>query len=136
MAVWAAPAAAAAVVWLWFLVLGKAPGGVKRLAFRITLLVLLAALLAAGLRRGLFARTSPGFQLVLLLALVGVELGYLYTTRFCPRCGRMVRNLRPAACPRCGALLPRHGMTNALRAAGPPGGDGEDRSARTRIRRP
>jgi hypothetical protein len=136
VSVWVAPAAAAAVVWLWFLALGKAPGNVKRIAFRITLLALLAGLLAAGIRRGVFARTSPGFQLILLVALIGVELGYLYTTRFCPRCGRMVRNLKPAACPRCGALLPRHGMTNALRAAGPAGGDGEDRAARSRIRRP
>jgi ribosomal protein S27AE len=52
---------------------------------------------------------------VLLLALVSVEVGYLYATRFCPRCGRMVRNLRPPTCPRCGALLPRHGMTLELR---------------------
>ena len=121
MSSWVAPAAAAAVVWLWFLALGRAPGNVKRLAFRITLLMLLAALLAAGVRRGVFARTSAGFQVLLFVALVGVELGYLYTTRFCPRCG---------------ALLPRHGMTNTLRAAGPPGGDGEDRAARSRLRRP
>jgi hypothetical protein len=133
---WVAPAAAAAVAWLWFLALGRAPGNVKRLVFRITLLALLAALLAAGVRRGVFARTSRGFQVLLLVALIGVELGYLYTTRFCPRCGRMVRNLRPSACPRCGALLPRHGMTNTLRAEGPPGGDGEDRAARSRLRRP
>jgi hypothetical protein len=137
VALWVAPAAAFAVAWVWFLALGKAPGGVKRLAFRVTLLALLGGLLAAGVRRGVFARTSPGFQLVLLVALIGVELGYLYTTRFCPRCGRMVRNLRPAACPRCAALLPRHGMTSALRTAGPlSGGNGEDRDAPPRIRRP
>jgi hypothetical protein len=136
VSLWVAPAAAAAVAWLWFLALGKAPGGVKRFAFRVTLLALLAALVAAGVRRGVFARTSPGFQILLLVALVAVELGYLYTTRFCPRCGRMVRNLRPSACPRCGALLPRHGMTNTLRSAGPAGGDGEDGPARSRMRRP
>jgi len=110
-----APAAALAVAWLWFLARGKAPGAVKRLAFRATLLAVLAGLLALALVRGVFARTSAGFQIVLLLALVGVELGYLYTTRFCPRCGLMVRNLKPAACPRCGAPLPRHGKTSELR---------------------
>jgi hypothetical protein len=136
VSVWVAPAAAAAVVWLWFLALGKAPGGVKRLAFRITLLALLGGLLAAGIRRGVFSRTSAGFQFLLLVALIGVELGYLYTTRFCPRCGRMVRNLRPAACPRCGALLPRHGMTKTLRAAPRASGDGDDSAARPRPRRP
>jgi hypothetical protein len=133
---WVALAATAAVAWLWFLLLGKAPGGVKRLAFRFTLLGLLAALVAAGWRRGVFARTSPSFQVLLLVALVAVELGYLYTTRFCPRCGRMVRNLRVSACPRCAALLSRHGMTNALRAARPSSGDGEDRVAPPRVRRP
>jgi len=133
---WVAPAAAAAVAWLWFLALGKAPGGMKRLAFRITLLGLLAALAAVGWRRGVFARTSSSFQVLLLVALVAVELGYLYTTRFCPRCGRMVRNLRVANCPRCGALLPRHGMTNVLRSAPPSIGDGEDRAAPPRVRRP
>ena len=133
---WVAPAAAAAVAWLWFLVLGKAAGGVKRLAFRVTLLGLLAALAAAGWRRGVFARTSPSFQVLLLVALVGVELGYLYTTRFCPHCGRMVRNLRVSACPRCEALLPRHGMTNTLRSARPSSGDGEDRAGPPRVRRP
>jgi len=136
VALWVAPAAAAAVAWLWFLALGRAPGGVKRLAFRITLLGVLAALLGAGVRRGVFARTSPGFQVLLLAALVAVELGYLYTTRFCPRCGRMVRNLRVAGCARCGAPLPRHGMTNTLRATNRIAGDGDDRGARPRVRRP
>ena len=115
MSLWVAPAAALAVAWLWFLARGKAPGAVKRLAFRATLLAVLAGLLALALVRGVFARTSACFQIVLLLALVGVELGYLYTTRFCPRCGLMVRNLKPAACPRCGAPLPRHGKTSELR---------------------
>ena len=74
--------------------------------------------------------------ILLLVALVGVELGYLYTTRFCPRCGRMVRNLRVSACPRCGAVLPRHGMTNVARSAPPSGGDGEDRADPPRVPRP
>ncbi len=112
MSPWVLPGAALAVAWLWFLARGKAPGAVKRLAFRATLL---AGLLALASVRGVFARMSAGFQIALLLALVAVELGYLYTTRFCPRCGLMVRNLKPAACPRCGAPLPRHGMTSELR---------------------
>ena len=118
MSWWVAPAAAVAVAWLWFLARGKAPGALKRLAFRATLLAVLAGLLALASVREVFTRTSAGFQMVLLLALVAVELGYLYTTRFCPRCGFMVRNLRAAACPRCGAPLPRHGMTSELRRPG------------------
>jgi hypothetical protein len=113
--IWIAPAAVAAVAWLWFLARGRASAAVKRIAFRVTLLAVLAALLVGASERGVFARVSPGFQLVLLLALAAVELGYLYTTRFCPSCGYMVRNLKPAACARCGAALPRHGMTSELR---------------------
>src|SRR5712671_3533648 len=112
-----APAAALAVAWLWFLARGRARGSLKRFAFRVTLLAVLAGILAAASARGVFARTSPGFQIVLVLALAAVELGYLYTTRFCPRCGFMVRNLKLASCPRCGAQLPRHGMTSELRPA-------------------
>jgi hypothetical protein len=115
VSVWIAPAAVLAVFWLWFLTRGKAPGGAKRLAFRATLLAVLVGLLVLASSRGVFARASPGFQLVLLLALLAVELGYLYTTRFCPQCGIMVRNLKLAECPRCKALLPRHGMTSQLR---------------------
>jgi hypothetical protein len=115
VSIWIAPAAVLAAAWLWFLARGKAPGAVKRLAFRATLLALLVGLLALASGRGVFARASAGFQLVLVGALFAVELGYLYTTRFCARCGLMVRNLKPAACPRCGAPLPRHGMTSALR---------------------
>jgi hypothetical protein len=115
VAIWIAPAAVAAIAWLWFLARARAPARVKRVAFRVTLLALLAALLAAAAQRGVFARVSIGFQVALLLALAGVELGYLYTTRFCPPCGFMVRNLKVAACPRCGAALPRHGMTSELR---------------------
>ena len=101
MSLWIAPAAVLAVFWLWFLARGKAPGGVKRLAFRATLLAALVGLLVLASSRGVFARASTGFQLVLILALFAVELGYLYTTRFCPRCGTMVRNLKLAECPRC-----------------------------------
>ena len=115
MSVWIAPAAVLAVFWLWFLARGKAPGGAKRLAFRATLLAVLVGLLVLASSRGLLSRASPGFQLVLLLALLAVELGYLYTTRFCLRCGLMVRNLKLAECPRCKTLLPRHGMTSQLR---------------------
>jgi len=134
VSVWVAAIAAAAVAWVWFLVLGKASGAVKRIAFRSTLLALLAGLLAAGSARGVFTRASAGFQTLLIVALVAVELGYLYTTRFCPRCGRMVRNLKVATCPRCGSQLPRHGMTTKLRALEtPPGGDGAfDSGARAR----
>jgi hypothetical protein len=112
---WVAIAAAVAVVWLWFLARGKASGATKRIAFRATLLVSLAGLLGLASSRGLFARVSTGFSAVLLFALVAVELGYLYTTRFCPRCGFMIRNLKIAACPRCNSALPRHGMTSELR---------------------
>jgi ribosomal protein S27AE len=132
---WVALAAAAVVAWLWFLVLGKASGAAKRIAFRITLLGLLAGLLAAAMARGVFTRASAGFQVLLIAALIAVELGYLYTTRFCPRCGRMVRNLKVATCPRCGSLLPRHGMTTKLRAAERREGDGGFDPA-ARLRRP
>ena len=114
MSLWVA-LAALAVLWLWFLARGKASGTIKRLAFRATLLASLAGLVALASSRGLFERVSTGFLLVLLVALAAVELGYLYTTRFCPRCGFMVRNLKVAACARCGSALPRHGMTSELR---------------------
>ena len=113
--IWIALAAVAAVAWLWFLARARAPGNVKRIAFRVTLLAVLAGLLVVASQRDVFARASAGFQLVLLFALAGVELGYLYTTRFCRSCGFMVRNLKPAGCPRCGTALPRHGMTSELR---------------------
>lgn len=111
----AAIAACVAVGWLWFLALARAPGAVKRLALRATLLALVAGLTAAAQQRGLFQRSSIGFSLALLLAMVVVAVGYLYLIRFCPWCGRMVRNLKPSECPRCGAFLPQHGMTNRLR---------------------
>lgn len=107
-----------AVFWLWFLARGKARGTVKRLALRGTLLVAAAALISIATSRGVFLRSTIGFRIALLLALLTVEIGYLYTIRFCVRCGRMVRSLKPALCPRCGEFLPRHGMTLALRRPG------------------
>jgi hypothetical protein len=110
-----APAAVAAGAWLWFLALGRTRGGVKRVALRVTLLLVASALIGSAARKGLLARASPGFRVALLAAVLIVAVGYLYLIRFCGSCGRMVRNLRPAACPRCGAALPVHGMTARLR---------------------
>ena len=112
---WAAPIAALALVWLWFLALGRTRGGVKRLGLRATLLAVIGAMVFVAQKRGLFARASIGFQIALLLALLVVAVGYLYTIRFCDGCGRMVRNLKVPSCPRCGAMLPWHGMTRRLR---------------------
>jgi hypothetical protein len=109
---WLAPAATVAALWLWFLARGRAPGGVKRLALRVTLLALVGVLVASAAERGLLTHASMGFRIALLLAVVIVTVGYLYLTRFCGRCGRMVRNLKVAVCPRCGAQLPPHGMTS------------------------
>ena len=109
-----AAAAVAAVLWLWFLAQGRTRGAVKRLALRITLLALAGVLIATAAERGLLARTSPGFRLALVLAVVVVTVGYLYLTRFCDACGRMVRNLKVQTCPRCGAHLPLHGMTTRV----------------------
>ena len=110
-----APAAAAVGAWLWFLALGRTRGPVKRLALRATLLLVAAALVFSAAHKGLLARASPGFRVALLAAVLVVAVGYLYLIRFCGSCGRMVRDLRPAACPRCGAALPVHGMTARLR---------------------
>src|SRR4051794_34060449 len=117
-----APAAAAAMAWLWFLALGRTRGAVKRVALRVTLLLVCSALVWSAAQKGLLSRASPGFRVALLAAVLIVAVGYLYLIRFCGSCGRMVRNLRPAACPRCGAPLPLHGMTTRSRAA-----DGEAR---------
>ena len=127
--VWIAPAAALAVLWLWFLARGKAAGGLKRVALRLTLIALAAGLFYAATERGVFARASFGFRLALVLAIAVVTVGYLYLTRFCDRCGRMVRNLKVAQCPRCGAALPVHGMTARLRRPG------DDRPQRPQDRR-
>jgi hypothetical protein len=112
------PVAVAAALWLWFLARGRTRGGLKRVALRLTLLALAAALVAAAAERGLLSRTSLGFRVALLLAVVIVTVAYLYLTRFCDSCGRMVRNLKAPTCPRCGAYLPRHGMTSRLRRPG------------------
>jgi hypothetical protein len=116
--IWVAPAVALAALWLWFLVRGRARGGVKRLALRVTLLALAGTLVAAAAERGMLSRTSMGFRVALVLAVVVITVGYLYLTRFCDACGRMVRNLKVPTCPRCGAYLPRHGMTARLRKPG------------------
>lgn len=100
-----------AIGWLWFLARGRSRGGVKRLQLRVTLLAIATGLVWAGASRGLFVRSTAGFRIAVLLAVLVVAVGYLYTTRFCGDCGRMVRNLRAASCPRCGTPLPRHGMT-------------------------
>jgi hypothetical protein len=71
-----------------------------------------------AVERGLFSRASVGFRMALVLAVLIVTVGYLYLTRFCDVCGRMVRNLKVPTCPRCGAFLPRHGMTARLRRPG------------------
>jgi hypothetical protein len=112
------PVVLAAALWLWFLAHGRTRGGLKRIALRVTLLALAAFLVGVAAQRGLLLRASPGFQIALVLAVVSVTVGYLYLTRFCVACGRMVRNLRVPTCPRCGAYLPRHGMTTRLRRPG------------------
>ena len=116
--VWIAPAVALAGFWLWFLARGHTRGGLKRIALRVTLLALAGSLVAAAAERGLLSRASVGFRIALVLAVVCVTVGYLYLTRFCDTCGRMVRNLKLPTCPRCGAFLPRHGMTSRLRRPG------------------
>ncbi|HEY4882816.1 MAG TPA: hypothetical protein VII08_04195 [Myxococcales bacterium] len=116
--IWIGAAGALAALWLWFLAHGRARGGVKRVALRVTLLALAGALVAAAAERGLLSHASIGFRLALVLAVIIVTVGYLYLTRFCDACGRMVRNLKVQTCPRCGAYLPRHGMTVRLRQPG------------------
>src|SRR5205807_2693179 len=81
-------------LWRWLLGRGHTRGGVKRIALRLTLLALAAALVAAAAERGLLSRTTVGFRVALLLAVVIVTVAYLYLTRFCDSCGRMVRNLK------------------------------------------
>jgi hypothetical protein len=108
----------AAAAWLWFLALGRTRGPVKRLALRATLVAVIGALIAVAAHKGLLTQTSFGFRIALLVALLTVAVGYLYLTRFCGSCGRMVRNLRDSTCPRCGAWLPLHGMTGRVRRPG------------------
>jgi len=114
VALWAV-GGALAVLWLGWLVKGRAAGWTKRLAFRATLIAAIALLAKLGLTIG------PGRQLsfeVSLLLAAPLLLAYLYLVRFCPRCGLMQRNLKPAVCARCGAALPRHGMTALPRRTG------------------
>ena len=112
------PAALAAALWIWFLARGRTRGALKRIALRVSLLALAGFLVGVAAQRGLLTRASPGFRIALLLAVVIVTVGYLYLTRLCGACGRMVRNLRAPTCPRCGAYLPLHGMTARLRRPG------------------
>ena len=111
-------AGVAALAWVWFLARGQARGVVKRLALRVTLLALSAGLVLMAAQRGLLTRASLGFALALLAAVLIVAVGYLYLVRFCPGCGRMVRNLKTANCPRCSGFLPLHGMTTRLHRPG------------------
>src|SRR4051812_50077926 len=113
-----APAALAAIGWLWFLARGRTRGGVKRASLRASLLVLSAGLVFMAAQRGVFAHASLGLRAALLVALLTVVIGYLYLTRFCGSCGRMIRNLRDSTCPRCGAWLPLHGMTARVHRPG------------------
>ncbi len=112
------PIAVAAVAWLWFLARGRTRGGPKRAALRATILLAAAGMVYVAAEKGLLTRTSVGFRVALLLALLTVAVGYLYLTRFCGSCGRMVRNLKEPTCPRCGAWLSLHGMTSRLRRPG------------------
>jgi lysylphosphatidylglycerol synthetase-like protein (DUF2156 family) len=121
----AAIAAVALAAWAFWLARGRARGRTKRVLFRATLVGLLAAVVALGSYHGVFARSTLGFRLALLLALCTVLLGYFYAVRFCASCGRMERNLKPASCAGCEAVLPRHGLTLQLRrpATSPPDRD-------------
>jgi hypothetical protein len=109
---WWALGGALAIAWLWWLTRAPAPGWTKRLLFRVTLLAAIALLVKLGA-----AARQLSFEVSLLLA-APLLLAYLYLVRFCPRCGLMQRNLKPAVCTRCGAALPRHGMTALPRRTG------------------
>ena len=58
----AAVFALALVAWL---VVGRARGQLKRIAYRAALLLFAAALIEGARRRGVFAHSSPGFALLL-----------------------------------------------------------------------
>ncbi|MBS2022745.1 MAG: hypothetical protein JST92_10065 [Deltaproteobacteria bacterium] len=94
--------------WLW---IGDARGEVKRLAFRVSMLLLAAGVLYAGRRAGIFALVSPGFAVLLGCIVLLVVVGNLFGVRFCDACGRMHRNLRDSVCRRCGLGLSQHGLT-------------------------
>jgi hypothetical protein len=104
-----------AMAWLGWLAKGRASGRAKRLLFRATLLFAVALLVRLGL--DVVPRHSASVDVSLLLA-APLLLAYLYLVRFCPQCGLMERNLKPAVCSRCGTPLPRHGMTTAPRRTG------------------
>jgi hypothetical protein len=106
---------AALGLWLGWLARGRAGGRMKRIAFRATMLAAIALLGWAG--PDLLARRQIAYEVAVLLC-GSIFLGYLYVVRFCPVCGLMQRNLKPAKCARCGAALPRHGMTAVPRRTG------------------
>ena len=102
---------AAFVAALAWLAVAQAPGGRKRLLFRVFLLALAAALVGLGRTSGIFALVSPGMTLLLGLVVLLVVVGNLVGVRFCDACGRMHRNLRVQVCKRCGFALSQHGLT-------------------------
>jgi hypothetical protein len=108
-------ALAALGLWLGWLARGRAAGKTKRIAFRATMLAAIVVLGWAG--PDLLARRQIVYEVAVLLC-GSIFLAYLYVVRFCPDCGLMQRNLKPAVCARCGAALPRHGMTTVPRRTG------------------
>jgi hypothetical protein len=111
----------ALALWLGWLAQARASGKTKRIAFRATLLAAIALLAWRG--PDLLAGRQVSYEVAVLLC-GSFSLAYLYMVRFCPQCGLMQRNLKPATCTRCGAALPRHGMTAVPRRTG-----GEQRRA-------
>src|SRR3954468_14882437 len=87
-------------LWLGWLAKGRASGKTKRIAFRATLLGAIVFLAWAG--PDLLARRQIAYEVAVLLC-GSIFLAYLYVVRFCPACGLMQRNLKPATCVRCGA---------------------------------
>ena len=106
---------AAVGLWLGWLARGRASGKTKRIAFRATLLAAIVLLVRIG--PDLLARRQIAYEVAVLLC-GSIFLAYLYVVRFCPVCGLVQRNLKPATCARCGAALPRHGMTGTPRRTG------------------
>jgi hypothetical protein len=104
-----------AIVWLGWLAKGRASGRTKRLLFRATLVFAVALVVRLGLDVVPRHRASADVSLLIAAPLL---LAYLYLVRFCPQCGLMERNLKPALCSRCGTALPRHGMTSVARRTG------------------